>query len=449
MGFSNKYFFALLCVKLTVCGPVTNLVQSYEKGVNHDCKAFPIPKNDTALFELCNLPVPDIKDEKQVNLDLKFSPVPLMCYSAMSNMMTLCPAVASHELNSTQKIDIDLNSVSVGNFCVEAAKVSVKHCEEVPKEDKSDCELLTKVSTILTNKKKCEKQCIDEEDKEIHPVCLYLYFSTQAVSYNFYEKKSENVVLKSTEKSVNPEIPLPPIQPKETKSSTTESQKKPDVKVTNGEKQDVDKGITKGVDEKVEEEVKKEDTNTNKANPTNLKPDGDISQKPGEATTAKNAGEKNGHAEPQTKVEKTDEVEKEPTLPVEAPNKTKPEQGGGGVEQFEYAEAIPEHHEGHPFSGHKDSYSGISENTMKKDKSKSEDDSRSSFFSYFILLSIVAIVAYLVFHNKQKILALILEGRRRQGTRRRSGGREYRKLDSNLEDTMNTESFTSGQHVIY
>merc|ERR1719319_1655801 len=320
-----------------------------------------------------------------------------MCYSAMSNMMTLCPAVASHGLNSTQKLDIDLNSVSVGNFCVEAAKVSVKHCEEVPKEDKSDCELLTKVSTILTNKKKCEKQCIDEEDKEIHPVCLYLYFSTQAVSYNFYEKKSENVVLKSTEKSVNPEIPLPPIQPKETKSSTTESQKKPDVKVTNGEKQDVDK-----------------------------------------------VGEKNGHAEPQTKVEKTDEVEKEPTLPVEAPNKTKPEQGGGGVEQFEYAEAIPEHHEGHPFSGHKDSYSGISENTMKKDKSKPEDDSRSSFFSYFILLSIVAIVAYLVFHNKQKILALILEGRRRQGTRRRSGGREYRKLDPNLEDTMNTESFTSG-----
>jgi len=60
----------------------------------------------------------------------------------------------------------------------------------------------------------------------------------------------------------------------------------------------------------------------------------------------------------------------------------------------------------------------------------------SSFFSYFIMLSGVAIAAYLVFHNKQKILALILEGRRRQGDRRRSGGREYRKLDSNLQDAM-------------
>jgi len=70
------------------------------------------------------------------------------------------------------------------------------------------------------------------------------------------------------------------------------------------------------------------------------------------------------------------------------------------------------------------------ENNMKTGP---EVDERSSFFGYFILLSIVAIIAYLVFHNKQKILALVLEGRRRQGNRRRSGGREYRKLDSNLE----------------
>jgi len=124
-----------------------------------------------------------------------------------------------------------------------------------------------------------------------------------------------------------------------------------------------------------------------------------------------------------------DDVKKEPTLPVESPNQTKTEPDESPNK------TKPEQ--------------GISENTMKNGKTP-VDDSSSSFFSYFILLSIVAIVAYLVFHNKQKILALILEGRRgRQGSRRRSGGKEYRKLDSNLEDTMNTESFTSGQHVIY
>ena len=36
-------------------------------------------------------------------------------------------------------------------------------------------------------------------------------------------------------------------------------------------------------------------------------------------------------------------------------------------------------------------------------KTGPEMDERSSFFGYFILLSIVAIIAYLVFHNKQKV----------------------------------------------
>jgi len=58
-------------------------------------------------------------------------------------------------------------------------------------------------------------------------------------------------------------------------------------------------------------------------------------------------------------------------------------------------------------------------------------------------------VAYLVFHNKKKILGLILEGRRQQAGRRRSGGREYRKLDSNLEDTMESGRLSSMKNVIY
>lgn len=447
MAKTNQYFLALLCVKLTFCGPVSNLVDNYEKGVNHDCKNFPIPKHDS-LTELCEFPVPDLKDAKKVSRKLKLEPIPLMCYSAMSNLMTLCPVDTSQELNFTKTVNTDINSLPVDKFCEEATNLSVKHCEKVPKDDKTDCELLTKVSTILSNKKLCEKHCIadDENDeKELDPVCQYLYFSTQAISNIYNDDKPDKVVLKSTEKSVNPDIPVPPTS-NENNSSTTESQKKSEVKVTNEEKQDPEKGSTKvagveTIDQKVEEEVKKEDEKTNKANP---KPDGEISEQPGEVTTSTNAAENNAHADQQVQ---TDDNKKEPTLPEETPNQTKPEQGGGSVETIDTP--IPQHHEGHPFTGQKESYNGISENTMQNGKSKSVDDSSSSFFSYFILLSIVAIVAYLVFHNKQKILALILEGRRSQGTRRRSGGKEYRKLDSNLEDTMNTESFTSGQHVIY
>jgi len=78
------------------------------------------------------------------------------------------------------------------------------------------------------------------------------------------------------------------------------------------------------------------------------------------------------------------------------------------------------------------------------------DPPQSNFFSYFIVLAIITIIAYLVFHNKKKILGLIVEGRSgRQAGRRRSGGREYRKLDSNMEDMMETGRETSMRQVIY
>jgi len=79
-----------------------------------------------------------------------------------------------------------------------------------------------------------------------------------------------------------------------------------------------------------------------------------------------------------------------------------------------------------------------------------DDPPQSNFFSYFIVLAIITIIAYLVFHNKKKILGLIVEGRSgRQAGRRRSGGREYRKLDSNMEDMMETGREPSMRQVIY
>lgn len=79
-----------------------------------------------------------------------------------------------------------------------------------------------------------------------------------------------------------------------------------------------------------------------------------------------------------------------------------------------------------------------------------EELSQSNFLGYFIVLSIITIIGYLVFHNKKKILGLIVEGRgARQAGRRRSGGREYRKLDSNMEDMLESGKETSMRQVIY
>lgn len=73
----------------------------------------------------------------------------------------------------------------------------------------------------------------------------------------------------------------------------------------------------------------------------------------------------------------------------------------------------------------------------------------SHFFAYFMTMVVLCIIGYLVFHNKQKILALALEGRARRGTRRRPNTSGYRKLDSNLEEAVTSACSTSVTHVIY
>ncbi|XP_037804424.1 trans-Golgi network integral membrane protein 1-like isoform X2 [Penaeus monodon] len=66
------------------------------------------------------------------------------------------------------------------------------------------------------------------------------------------------------------------------------------------------------------------------------------------------------------------------------------------------------------------------------------DDEDSHFFAYFLTIMVSAIIFYLVFHNKQRIIALIIEGRspgERRGRRSSSRGK-YHKLDNNLEEAI-------------
>jgi Keratinocyte-associated gene product len=82
------------------------------------------------------------------------------------------------------------------------------------------------------------------------------------------------------------------------------------------------------------------------------------------------------------------------------------------------------------------------------------EETESNFFGYFLFLMLVCIVAYVVYHNKSKILALLLEGRRANGGRggsRRKHTAAYRKLDSNLEEaiTSNTIGEARTAQIIY
>lgn len=110
------------------------------------------------------------------------------------------------------------------------------------------------------------------------------------------------------------------------------------------------------------------------------------------------------------------------------------------TEQAEQGEQIPKESEKHQEEA-------VNGNTAQFNQLGDAEDSH--FYAYFMTMVVVCIIGYLVFHNKQKILALALEGRSRKGTRRRPNTSAYRKLDSNLEEAVTSTCSTSVTHVIY
>lgn len=79
------------------------------------------------------------------------------------------------------------------------------------------------------------------------------------------------------------------------------------------------------------------------------------------------------------------------------------------------------------------------------------EESGSNFFTYFLMGMFLCIVLYVIYHNKTKILALLLEGRR--GDKGRNGRRKhtaaYRKLDSNLEEAITSSASGRTTQIIY
>ncbi|KAG7211728.1 hypothetical protein KM043_010974 [Ampulex compressa] len=73
------------------------------------------------------------------------------------------------------------------------------------------------------------------------------------------------------------------------------------------------------------------------------------------------------------------------------------------------------------------------------------------FFTYLSIISFSCIVGYIVYHNKQKIMAIVLEGRRSRNSRgrRRPSTASYRKLDCTLEEAVTSQCNANVTHVIY
>nr|CAH7716921.1 unnamed protein product [Callosobruchus chinensis] len=80
-----------------------------------------------------------------------------------------------------------------------------------------------------------------------------------------------------------------------------------------------------------------------------------------------------------------------------------------------------------------------------------EMDGESYFFSYFMVVCVLFVLGYVVYHNRQKVLALVLEGKRSktQYRSRRPNSANYHKLDTNLEEAISSNCNKNSSHVIY
>lgn len=101
---------------------------------------------------------------------------------------------------------------------------------------------------------------------------------------------------------------------------------------------------------------------------------------------------------------------------------------------------------------HKDDYV-LADNPKEDVSDPFFADGDSNFFTYFMLIMLLCIIVYVGYHNKSKVLALVLEGRRGSNSRGGSGRRKhtaaYRKLDSNLEEAITSGASSRASQIIY
>lgn len=80
-----------------------------------------------------------------------------------------------------------------------------------------------------------------------------------------------------------------------------------------------------------------------------------------------------------------------------------------------------------------------------------EIDGESYFLSYFMVVCVLVVLGYVGYHNRIKVMALLLEGKRsrRPYRGRRPNSANYHKLDSNLEEAISSNVTKNSNNVIY
>jgi len=325
--------------------------------------------------------------------------------SSNSTEVTICNVFnSSANIVCTSKFSpVQLSQQPIEEFCSANRTSKVLHCEQM-----SNCEEFQLVDRkiLQNNASDCQRFCVNKEGKT-DDICWFLV--------NAFNKIFQDVVIDTSlqQTTLNP---IPTI---------VETPDKQDLSKTNL-KIDTPKEETETAEKNENESMDVVESNTD-VQSDSINDDKEI----GENNDVSDTKQQN-----QESLVKDDSAENNDIVDVE----TNDQEGSNLSKQME--DASNNDDQGSIFPTNHDE----AQDTMNTGP-YIEDE--SSFLPHFIFLAILCMTAYLVYHNKSKILALVLEGRRGQNARRRSGGRTYTKLDSTLEENMDLKRETSLRQVIY
>lgn len=429
------------------------------------------------INDLCQsenfLDVTNVSDEKFL-----FDFQDYLCYTVRHNIKALCD-------NQEKSFNFQPIEQDHGKFCSSLPKIDIEDkCvpwlkDPQSQDSSSDCQLLSRVVKAVTeNEKNCSQNCIKSD--KVDPVCISLV-ETSLLLVKAAKETSPNDAQPAIltpendddKKTASKDIPTPQIgsptlsdsqKPSEEKNNLTKSSDPAASLSTKSEK--ASSLLTPSKNAAVEPtktpKTVLEDPDVNSNENTAGESNKNIDDKSAEKKKEEESETKDIMIEEESKsAEKMNKEESKSAQKIKDEEIKSTEEEGNINEEIDDAEdeVLEDQNDLPPIVEDEKQEIANKKDSQKDSQSVTFEgpgighgpdiESESHFFTYFMLLSLVAIVAYLVFHNKQKILALILEGRRSQGNRRRSGGREYRKLDSNLEDTMDTGRDANLRQVIY
>ncbi|XP_043279553.1 trans-Golgi network integral membrane protein 2-like isoform X2 [Venturia canescens] len=339
----------------------------------------------------------------------------------------------------------------------------------------------------LSNPDHCERMCLTYTD-EIEPLCLLLASMDEISNKLLIKKKqleikqkasnSENANAKNPQ-AVVPEPPNKAVHKENPESKTVKGSKTETVQISETVPQELAANKKSGVkqqtnptlDKKLPEpETKKPEA----AEPADIKTD--IVQGPKESSAVKPNVNK-----PTQAISKPVVMDKQKDKPTSSkdPLDNRPQTSeneapahDNGQEDFDKNASIEQEDENTDVISQHTQDDDITESpieaTHEEDANENsvqpqekysygprlpgiQDDDDSHFFGYFTVIGVICIAGYVGYHNKQKIFAMVLEGRRSRGGRgrRRPSTANYRKLDCTLEEAVTSQCNSNVTHVIY